>query len=1550
MPTIQQEVWPNTDKAFSTFATKIDARTPRNLLARRKVRLSGLGNASMLADGIAGERGGAGRVGAGGKPTVIVCYLGQPKTVREIGVYTFNIDARANQDYEVRVVNNSANPGKQPVFEGPPLLTTGPKVVGPNSGGCHTWFRHEDSAPLVDGEVDWVEFRIWRTYNVKAGHPAQSETPTSWTSLIEFEVIGNDDDVIVRSPEEIARRKALQSFPRNPEFTNRETWQETMVAAREAVLAWEVELDRLAQPESGVVLEPWQIAGPFAPGSPGFKQAADAWDLAKVEAMCKALPFKPFEGAGDGRETNLAKSVPAAPGQAIILVRKAVAEAEFDRTYPFEVGMGAGIGEIRCLPSRRRQWFDTKTGPATPNSKLFQLSLKPSPLAIVAILRVREDGTCPFWFSLHALKGPKTPGTFSRRIYRRQNLYRQLQERFPDPLSQAEIAWEREDSIWMRFTRRAMSRIDWHLTDWPTSRPDFLVAQYNAARATRLQALQESTASAPEALVSHLKQAVGQAETPPAQTIADARKAYYAIAALQDMAAAANQIHSARLAVTDQQATFGTDYPKADEKLARITTLEKQIAALLAEKVQPGTETVTRLLALKSDISTVARDILLTNPLLGFERLLMIKGGPGFSSNWGGANRLGNEVVSLSPVAPDGELTTVYKGSRVSDMDVNWDARRILLSDGRHLHELDTETGKARQISTQTDRHVMHYDGCYLPNGRIAFVSTACEQAVPCTGGWYVGNLHLMEADGTNERRITFDQDHSWNPCVLNSGRVIFTRWEYTDTPHYFTRLLFHMNPDGSEQMEYYGSNSYWPNALYWTRPIPGHPTKVVAIVSGHHGVGRMGELAIFDPALGRHEAQGAIQKIPGYGKPVDPVIKDGLVSESWPRFATPWPLAEPETHRGAGKYFLVACKMTPYSSWGVYLADIFDNLTPLLMGPYSMPVPWRPRPRPPIVPDKVDRARTDAHVVMSDVYEGGGISGFPKGTVKALRIGSHHYRYGGNGDTRGSSYEGGWDVKRILGTVPVEPDGSAFFKVPANTPIFVQPIDADGKALQTMRSWFAAMPGETVSCVGCHEPQNQTAPVHSGQAFRRGASEITPWFGPVRGFSFDREVQPVLDRRCVGCHSGAPRKDKRAIPDLRAKRLHPDFKGPYSPAYMALHAYVRRAGYEADYHLAAPAEYHADTSQLVQMLTKGHHGVTLTPEEWRRLYTWIDYNIPYPANWRESHRPPKDDQIERRAKYKKLYAAIEDNDEAPVPLPPVAAFEPPQRHDSARQAVTLEGWPLSREAAGEQQRKAALPDLTLELAPGVDLEFVPVPRGAFLMGDTAGFPDENRQERVVLERSFYLSKLEVTNSQFGLFDPYHDSRFVAGRGKDRFTRGYPVNQPEQPVVRVTYLQAKAFCEWLTTKTGAVCRLPTEQQWEYACKAGSSTLWPNGDDPKNAGNRANISDASLTRWNWGRCEKEINDGARFSVPGGKYPANAWGLHDMIGNVAEWTASDYAPGTSLKVVRGGSWNDTLRYARSSSRWRYAAHQPVYNVGFRVLCEAPAPTGKARARAR
>jgi len=543
-----------------------------------------------------------------------------------------------------------------------------------------------------------------------------------------------------------------------------------------------------------------------------------------------------------------------------------------------------------------------------------------------------------------------------------------------------------------------------------------------------------------------------------------------------------------------------------------------------------------------------AGETLHANPLLDFEYMLVVKRSEnqlGLSQNWESNSSLpkngyDNEIALLSLAKPKRDLVTIFrppKGAFVGDVDLHFDADRMLFSmpgsNGRwqvwelargcnplsRTERAENGFGDPRQLPLIEEPDVDNYDACYLPSGDIIFCSTAQFTGVPCvTGSSHVCTLYLYERDSGRIRALTFEQDHNWCPTVLNNGRVLYLRWEYSDIPHYVSRILFHMNPDGTGQMEYYGSNSYWPNAMFYARPIPNDPTKFVAIIGGHHDVPRMGELILFDTAKGRREADGVVQRIPGRGKKVEPIILDGLAGASWPKFLHPYPLSD--------EYFLVSAKPAPESKWGIYLVDVFDNMTLIKeIEGYALfePVPLRKMPRPPVVPNRVDADRTDAVVYMADVYRGGGLDGIPRGTVTKLRLFTYHFAYHGmGGQVNRIGLDGPWDIKRIMGTVPVEADGSALFRIPANTPISIQPLDGEGKALQLMRSWMTAMPGETLSCVGCHERQNTSPPVTQTLAGRRPPSEIAPWYGPRRGFSFEREVQPVLDEFCLGCHDGA--------------------------------------------------------------------------------------------------------------------------------------------------------------------------------------------------------------------------------------------------------------------------------------------------------------------------------------------------------------------------------------------------------------------------------------------
>ena len=1314
-------------------------------------------------------------------------------------------------------------------------------------------------------------------------------------------------------------------------YVRKGTWQDTMQASREAMMkpapAAPQPAAAPAKP-AGAQLGPWQMIGPFYPkegrGFAAVFPPEQGIDLAKSYGNMRWAAHPEFS---DGVVHNLE----AGGNGSTYLYRTLTAPAPMTITGYF----GSDDGLVVWLNGKKLISNDVPRGPS-PNQDKAPLALQAGENRL--LLKIYNiSGGHGFYFSTSA-----TPAAGGGAVPPpHQELWNLLARDFRDSKSQREMAWEKEDSIWT--------------ADWPVGAAAALAQRYVLATRSAV-------------LVGKTRQAFEKARE--AGDLQGLRLAYYKSRETEELRAVAGAFNfsALELAINDLVETFGDKYPKGPQFLDRLEKLRKAYEDAKAAGNDPAAQ--EKVTALAGDLEALRREALMANPLLDFDRLLMVKRSPknlGLPQNWQGNSTISqkgydNEIAVLSPLSPQGELKTFYRPANtefVGDIDLHFDAGKMLFSMPGSLNrwqiwEVKADGTGLRQATKGDQPDVDNYSACYLPDGRIIFCSTASYLGVPCVGGSdHVGSLYIMDDQGGGVRQLTFDQDHSWYPHVLNNGRVIYTRWEYSDTPHYFSRLLFEMNPDGTAQFEYYGSNSYWPNSTFYARPVPGHPSKVVAVISGHHGVPRMGELVILDSAKGRHEADGLVQRIPGYGKKVPPAIADGLVEGSWPKFLHPYPLSE--------KYFLVSCKPTASSNWAIYLVDIFDNMLLVRDEPgYALlePIPFKKSFKPPAVPDKIKPGAKDATVYLVDVYQGPGLKGVPRGTVKALRVYSNHYAYRGMGGHIEIGIDGPWDAKRILGTVPVNEDGSALFKVPANTPIVVEPLDAEGKALQVMRSWYTAMPGEFASCVGCHEPQtNGPPPSRATLATGKPPSEIRPWYGPARPFGFPQEVQPVLDKFCVSCHDGSPRADGKQVADLRGKDKASGYKGRFTPSYEVLHCYVRRPGPESDYHMPLPCEYDADTSELVQMLKKGHYNVKLDAEAWDRLYTWIDMNVPCHGTWSEN-RQISGKGRERRLELAKLYANLDVDPEAypareVVQITPV---KPAPESAAPAQAVACTGWPFDTADAVRRQAAGGPPLRTIDLGDGVKLELVRVPAGEFVMGDAAGYPDERPLARVAVQRPFWVGKFEISNAQFRQFDPHHDSGYISVTNKDQGDRGINADGPDLPAVRVTWRQAMAFCRWLSEKTGEKFTLPTEAQWEYACRAGTATPLAYGAAEASFAKQANLADAAVLRLirgnspKWIPCVAEVNDGAAISAKVGSFAPNAWGLYDMHGNVAEWTHSTYMPypyraddgreaqtEAGAKVVRGGSWYDRPSRARSAFRLSYPAWQPVFNVGFRVIGE-------------
>ncbi len=578
----------------------------------------------------------------------------------------------------------------------------------------------------------------------------------------------------------------------------------------------------------------------------------------------------------------------------------------------------------------------------------------------------------------------------------------------------------------------------------------------------------------------------------------------------------------------------------------------------------------------------------------------------------------------------------------VRDPDVSYDGKRLLFSkrtsmyeDDFSLYEMELATRKIRALTNTP--HVADYEAVYLPDGNIMFNSTRCTQVVDCAPA-DVSNFYVCDAHGKYIRRIGYDQVHTNYPQVLADGRVVYTRWDYNDRGQLFTQPLFQMNPDGTSQTEYYGNNSWYPCTLLHARGIPG-TGKVLAIVAGHH-VYQRGKLAMVDPTVGRQEGEGITMLAP-VREPCKRTIDVGWVTDD--QFTYPYPLAEGAFlvsytpcggNKQYGRWWVGRTKVTQY--FGVYFMTNSGDRELLAADPTissMQAVPIAPRPIPALKPSTVDYNQNSGTFFMQDVYEGPGLKGVKRGTIKALRVVALEFRVAaignngivGPGGTAGVhtpiAREGAWDVKRILGTAKVYEDGSAVFKVPALTPVYFQAIDENGYSVQSMRSWSTLQPGETFGCVGCHEDKNRTPTSASAtMAMRAGPQELQRTYGPPRGFGFVEEIQPILDHHCVKCHGpkGVAKKeapfrlDGEAIPSRSFGRHKGSGKG-WSIAYRRLGTrnHVSWISPQSVPSMLPPYYAGAVHSPLIKMLKKGHNDVKLSKEELDKFILWIDLGIP---------------------------------------------------------------------------------------------------------------------------------------------------------------------------------------------------------------------------------------------------------------------------------------------------------------------------------------------------
>lgn len=1049
-----------------------------------------------------------------------------------------------------------------------------------------------------------------------------------------------------------------------------------------------------------------------------------------------------------------------------------------------------------------------------------------------------------------------------------------------------------------------------------------------------------------------------------------------------------------RSSLNDMKPSLGFQGIELESKLARIEAGLSQVKEVL---MQPDISDGA--MAQAEKLLSLKRDILLANPLLNTDKMVVVRYrlgerarramGPSlgtapanYSSLFSGARRgYDAQIEELTGLRGNIRSRLIYKPDRdvpVSDVQLHWDADRILFSSVDssrkwQIYEIDTDGGRLHQKIKVDEPDLEFCDANYLPDGKIVATTNIGYNGVPCVhGDDVVANLVTYDPATGAIHRLTFDQDGNWSPVVIPNGRILYTRWEYTDLTHYFSRIVMHMNPDGTENKSLYGSGSFFPNSTFDMKPISKQDSRFIGIITGHHGISRSGRLIIFDPARSRKEEKGMVQELPFSKRPIVPLIKDELVKDVWPQFMKPYPLND--------RYFLVAAKPSADALWGIYLVDVFDNLTLIVESEgegLTAPMLLKKTETPPVIPSKIKPGEKEATVFIQDIYEGEGTQGVPRGTIKALRIFAYEYAYiRSPSDHDAQGIQSGWDIKRVLGTVPVEADGSALFTIPANTPVSLQPLDRNGAAVQWMRSWLTGMPGEVVSCIGCHEDQN-TIPIPK----RTVASTISPHKitepeGGVRPFTFRLEVQPVLDRNCVSCHNGTD-----AAPDFRKDHMELYKRGVltkiernYDKSYLNLHPYVYRQGPESDIHVLRPYEYYANNSELIRILESGHHGVQLSDRDWQTLYCWIDLNAPYFGAFTQLKLLNGIDQVKRRRELSQKYSGVSVDWQQEIADYAAwlkangdsTAVVPVVDHPKKCREVRNKNFPFDVAEATEKQASGHRAPRQLAVAPGVSLSMVWIPAGTFVMGNDSD-PSASPAFKASVREGFWMSTTEITNEQFTTLFPGHDSRYIGQTWKDHTTPGYPANLQQQPVVRVSWEEADAFCRKVGELNRCRVMLPTEAQWEWAARCGSSGDFWFGTRADNFGPYENLADSTLVDlavfgvnpkpmrpgdpmrkyWDYQPKTLQVNDRRLISADVASYRSSPWGLYDMYGNVAEWTRSDHQPyplkppggrqKADKKVVRGGSWIERPQFSTSAARKAYYPWQRPFQVGFRVIIE-------------
>jgi hypothetical protein len=532
-----------------------------------------------------------------------------------------------------------------------------------------------------------------------------------------------------------------------------------------------------------------------------------------------------------------------------------------------------------------------------------------------------------------------------------------------------------------------------------------------------------------------------------------------------------------------------------------------------------------------------------------------------------------------------------------------------------HLFRVGADGSGLRQLTSGVEDD---FDPCPLPDGGLAFMSTRRGGFARCNNAWEpcaTYTLHRMDADGQNLRALSVHETSEWHPSVMNDGRLVYIRWDYVDRSAANFHGLWTTNPDGTGVASLFGNYTMRINACYQPRAIPGSE-KLIFLAGAHHAdVG--GSLVLLDPRRVGFDPQTGEDRLDA----IEVLTPEICFPESdgWPKsyFHSPWPLSEDT--------MLVSFSFDPLPGMssgegrdtrtGLYYFDRWGNLELLYRDPRisSMyPIPLAPRPRPPVIPPTLDATLGDeGEFLLADVRRS--FFALPANReiheLRVFQLLPKPAPHTANEPRIG--HANAENARMLLGSVPVESDGSAYFRAPAGKPVYFQAVDAEGRAVQSMRSAVYLQPGERRSCIGCHEPPGSAAAGRATMALRRPPSRLEPGPEGSHPLSFPRLVQPVLDRHCVSCHDGEEGLNRSSLV------LTGEPAGKFSRAYENLRPFLRWyewGGASISEIATHPGQAGADASPLTKVLEDATHRPALgwTAAERRRIYLWLDANAPF--------------------------------------------------------------------------------------------------------------------------------------------------------------------------------------------------------------------------------------------------------------------------------------------------------------------------------------------------